>query len=73
MAVIGYASNKEQAKEMFAKQFENWVEMGCEASSGVVQNPVVQYLFTPSALQILTKENGKATLVAHASIHINLS
>ena len=73
MAVIGYASNENEAKELFSKKFGDWFKIGCDAAPGVVQNPVTQFLFSTEALQMLTKHNGNANLVVHASIHINMS
>lgn len=73
MAVIGYASSEEEAKTLFFKQFGEWFSFGCEAGVGVVQNPVVQYLFSPSALQLLTENDARANVAAYASVHINAS
>ena len=73
MAVIGYATSEEAAKKLFQDQFGDWFAQGCEAVAGVVQNPVTQFLFSTEALQMLTKHNGNANLVVHASIHINMS
>lgn len=73
MAVIGYASSEEEAKALFVKQFGDWFAVGCEAGAGVVQNPVVQYLFSPLALQKMTDSETRANVVSYASVHINAS
>lgn len=73
MAVIGYASSEEQAKALFSEKFGDWFKLGCEAAPGVVLNPVIQYLFTSSALQMMTQNAGLANIVAHASVHLNAS
>ena len=73
MAVIGYATSEDAAKKLFQDQFGDWFAQGCEAATGVVQNPVTQFLFSTEALQMLTKHNGNANLVVHASIHITMS
>lgn len=72
MAVIGYASNENEAKELFSKKFGDWFKIGCDAAPGVVQNPVTQYLFSAQALQTITQNEGRANIVVHASVHINL-
>ena len=73
MAVIGYASSEEEAKALFLEKFGDWFTIGCDAAVGVVQNPVVQYLFSPSALQTMTKSEACANVAAYASVHINAS
>lgn len=73
MAVIGYASNEDEAKALFFKQFGEWFALGCEAGVGIVHNPVIQYLFSPVALQTMTQSEGLANIVAHASVHLNAS
>ena len=73
IADINYNNNEDAAKKLFQDQFGDWFAQGCEAATGVVQNPVTQFLFSTEALQMLTKHNGNANLVVHASIHINMS
>lgn len=73
MAVVGYASSEEQAKALFVQQFGEWFALGCEAAPGVVPNPVLEHLFSPVVLQLLTDNDGVANLKAHASVHINMS
>lgn len=73
MAIIGYASSEENAKALFKEKFGDWFALGCDAAPGVVQNPVTLFLFSAAALQTMTEKNGTANVVAHASVHINMS
>lgn len=73
MAVVGYATSENAAQKLFEEQFGDWFAQGCNAAIGVVQNPVTQFLFSSEALQTLTKHDGKANIVVHASVHLNFS
>lgn len=73
MATVGYAHSEEEAREQFSEKFGSWFAQGADAAQGVVRNDFTNYLFSPTALDIFTRNEGRVNVVAFASIHINAS
>ncbi len=73
MACIVYANDETEAKDKFKAKFGDWYFLGCDAEEGVVKNSVTQFLFSDHALEMATKEEGRANIDIHASVHFNFS
>ena len=73
MACIVYATNKKEALAKFEEQFGDYYVKGATAEKGVVRNTVTEFVFSKDMLEMLTNNEGKATLVAHGSLHFNFS
>ncbi len=74
MAIIGYASNTEEAKKLFSDQFHEYYVVGCKAEQGVVCNEVTKLLFSETLLDNLEKHNEHSgALFAYGEFHLNKS
>lgn len=73
MAIVVYASGEDDARARFSEKFGEWFAQGAEAQMGVARNAITSYLFSSHALDIMAKSDGRANVIASASVHINAS
>lgn len=72
-AIIAYAEDEADAKRLFAKQFGEYLSIGCKATIGIVRNHVTEFLFSPFLLDKLDQHNGNGNIKVHGEYHLNLS
>lgn len=74
MACIAYANEEAEIKKHFAKKFDDWYAIGCEAAKGVVRNEYTTFLWSRKVLRSIEMAEKKAGWVdAHSWVHVNFS
>lgn len=73
MALICYATSKEEAELEFQKQFGTYYVVMCESEHGVVRNSFTKHLFSENLLTSVEKANGKAMVRLMASSYFNFN
>ena len=73
MAVIGYAEDEKSALKMFGDIYDEYFARGAKAEEGVVENELIQKLFTKEALEYVRKNEGRANLSLSGKLYFNFS
>ena len=73
MACIGHAENAEEAKAAFVEIFGEFFGRFSVSVEGVARDPVVELLFSEELLDTVAGCEGRATVVAQASLRVNRS
>lgn len=71
MAWIGHAQNAAEAKSELSKVFNAFHGAYGVSVEGVARNSVTELLFSEQALRMIEGLEGKATVRAHAMLHVN--
>lgn len=71
MACLGHAENAQQAKAAFVAIFGEFFGHFAVAVEGVLRDRINGLLFSDELLKTVEGLEGKATVVAHAKLHIN--
>ncbi len=72
-ALIIYANDEKEAIEKFGKIFDPYFAKGAIAQEGVVENEIINYLFSKEVLEQTKKLEGKANIKLFSEFHFNLS
>lgn len=71
MACLGHAEDAQEAKAAFVAVFGEFFGRFAVAVEGVLRDSVTGLLFSDELLGTVERLEGKATVVAHAKLHIN--
>ena len=71
MAWLGHAEDAQEAKAAFVAVFGEFFGRFAVAVEGVLRDSVTGLLFSGELLETVQGLEGKATVVAHAKLHIN--
>lgn len=72
-ALVTYAADSLTAKAVFSQKFGQYLERGADCAQGVVCNGVTRKLFSQEAFETMRNAEGKASLEAYATMHVNYS
>lgn len=73
MAYIGHAEDELEAEAAFVDVFGELLGRFSRSGEGVVRGPITELLLSKKALKLIERQEGKATVRAHASLHVNRS
>lgn len=73
MAFLGHAEDAAEAQAAFTAVFGEFFVQFSMSVEGVVRGPGTERLFSEEALSLIERLEGKATVQAHASLHVNRS
>ena len=71
MACLSHAEDAQEAKAAFVAVFGEFFGRFAVAVEGVLRDSVTGLLFSDELLGTVQRLEGKATVVAHAKLHIN--
>lgn len=73
MACISHAEDAKEARAMFVDSFGEFFGRFSVSVQGVARDPVVELLFSAELLRTVAEYEGRATVVAQASLRVNRS
>ena len=73
MAYVGHAEDALEAKAAFVAVFGEFFGRFSMSVEGAMRGSVTELLFSKEALKLIERLEGKATVRAHAMLHVNRS
>lgn len=72
-ALITYATDEKDAIKKFSNIFDSYFGLGAEAKKGIVENEIINFLFTKEIIDNVREMEGKANINLFSEFHFNFS